>query len=198
MQPQSPNPDFDFMLKNNSQPKRGLGLPAMSKPVKITAAVITGIVLLIIISSALSGHKGGGTQTVIAAIARGQEIVRVSQLIQPEQFQDPGTAALAATVSSTLSSQQAQLLIYLSQSHTKPSSLQLAADTDKSVDSQIQTAAQNNQLDSAYKNYLDQSLARYQSELEAAYKSVGPRGQQILKDAFDSNKVLLASAPLKT
>jgi hypothetical protein len=198
MQPQSPDPKFDFMLKNNPQSGRSMGLPAMSKPVKITLAAVTGIVLLIIISSVLSGRNGSGSQSVIAAIARGQEIVRVTQLVQTEQLQDPGTVALATTIASTLSSQQAQLSAYLAQNHTKLSAAQLAADTNKSVDAQMQSASQNGQLDETYKNYLNQSLGRYQSDLDAAYKVVGPRGKQILKDAYDSNKVLLANAPLKT
>jgi hypothetical protein len=198
MQPQSPDPKFDFMLKDNAQPKRGMVLPALSKPVKIAAAVVIGIIVLIIASSILSRGKGNGAQTVISAIARGQEIVRVTQLVQTEQLQDPGTTALAATISSTLSSQQAQLTAYLAQGHTKLSSLQLSADTNKSVDTQMQAASQNGQLDVTYKNYLSQSLARYQSDLDTAYKEVGPKGKLILKDAYDSNKLLLASAPLKT
>jgi len=198
MHPQNPDPKFDFMLKDGPQPKRDLGLSAVNKPIKIAAAAIIGIVIIIVVSSVLSGRKGNGSQSIIDAIARGHEIVRITQLIQPEQFQDPGTAALAATINSTLSSQQSQLTSYLALSHTKVSNLQLAADTDKSEDAQLQTAAQNGQLDSVYKDYLNQNLAKYQSDLQAAYKSVGPKGKQILQEAFDSNKVLLASAPLKS
>jgi hypothetical protein len=197
MQPQSPNPDFDFMLKNNPQPKPGLGLPSVNKPVKIAAAVVIVIIILIIGSSILSSGKGNGVQTVTAAIVRGQEIIRVTQLVQNEQLQDPGTTALAATISSTLSSQQAQLTAYLAQGHTKLSSLQLSADTDKTVDAQMQAASQNSQLDETYKNYLTQSLAKYQSDLDIAYKSVGPNGKALLKDAFDSNNVLMSNPPLK-
>jgi len=199
MQPQSPNPDFDFMLKNNPQPKSGLSLPAMSKPVKIAALAIIAILLLIVISSTLSSHKGGGTKSVITAVAREQEILRVTQLVQTQQtLRDPGTAALAATVSSTLTSQQAQLLNYLATGHTKPSKAQLTADTDKTADAQLQSASQNNQLDDAYKNYLKQALTRYQIELQAAYKVVGPNGKVLLKDAYASNNTLLSNAPLKT
>lgn len=199
MQPQNPDPKFDFMLKDNSQPKRGLGLPTMSKPVKIAAAVIIGILLLIIISSMLSGHKGGGTKTVTTAVAREQEIIRVTQLVQSQQtLRDPGTTAVAATVTTTLSSQHAQLAGYLAKNHIKLSKLQLAADADRNIDVQMQSASQNNQLDDTYKSYLKQALAKYQTELQEAYKSVGPEGKSLLRDAFESNNVLLANAPLKT
>ena len=199
MQPQSPDPQFDFMLKNNPQPKRSLALPAMSKPVKIIVFAIIGVILLIIISSVLSGHKGGSTQSIVSAVAREQEILRVTQLVQTQQtLRDPGTTALASTVSASLSSQQAQLTAYLAQSHTKLSKLQLAADTDKTTDTQLQDASQNNQLDSAYKDYLKQALAKYQSELQTAYNSAGPNGKTLLKDAFDSTATLLNNAPLKS
>lgn len=199
MQPQNPDPKFDFMLKDNPQPKRSLGLPAMSKPVKIVVFGVIGVMLLVILSSLISGHRGGGTKAMVAVVAREQEIMRVTQLAQSQQtLRDPGTTALAATVTATLSSQQAQLTSYLAKNHTKVSKVQLAADTDKNVDAQLQDASQNNQLDDAYKNYLRQALAKYQIELQTAFKSAGPNGKTLLKDAFESNSTLLANAPLKT
>jgi hypothetical protein len=198
MQPQSPDPQFDFMLKNNAQPKRRLAMPVMGKPVRIIVLAVIAVLILIIISSLLSGRKGGGTQSISSAVAREQEILRVTQLVQTQQtLRDPGTTALASTVTSTLSSQQAQLTAYLSQNHTKLSKLQLAADTDKATDAQLQDASQNNQLDTAYKNYLKQALAKYQTELQTAYNSAGPNGKSLLKDAFDSTATLLNNAPLK-
>jgi len=62
----------------------------------------------------------------------------------------------------------------------------------------MQDASQNNQLDDAYKNYLKQALPKYQTELQSAYKSAGPNGKELLKDAFDSTATLLANAPLKS
>jgi hypothetical protein len=199
MQPTSPDPKFDFMLKNNAQPKRGLALPRMSKPVKIILGAIVAVILLVIISSVLSGHKGGATKQITAALARGQETLRVTQLSQQQfKFQDPTTQALAATVSSSLASDQQQLVAYLAKSHIKVSKLQLAADGDKNTDASLQTASQNNSLDSAYTSYLKDSLAKYQTDLQAAYATAGPNGKAILKSAFDSTAVLLGSAPLKS
>jgi len=199
MQPQNPDPQFDFMLKNNPQPKRGLSFPVMSRPVRIAVFAVAAILLLIIISSLLSGRKSGGTQSIASVVAREQEILRVTQLVQTQQtLRDPGTTALASTITSTMSSQQAQLTAYLATNHTKLGKLQLAADTDKNVDAQMQDASQNNQLDDAYKNYLEQALPKYQTELQSAYKSAGPNGKELLKDAFDSTATLLANAPLKS
>jgi hypothetical protein len=198
MQPQSPNPDFDFMLKNQPPAKRGLPIAGSSKMVKIIAGVVVAVLLLVIISS-LSGHKSGGTQDMVSAVARNQEILRVTQLAQTQfQLQDPGTQSLAATVSSSLSSDQQAMVKYLADNKTSLSKQQLAADTDKTADAQMQSARQNNQLDSAYQSYVKTALAKYQSDLQTAFKSLGPKGQAIVKTAYDSAATILNSAPLKS
>jgi hypothetical protein len=198
MQPTSPDPKFDFMLKNNQMAKRGLGLPPMSKPVKIILGAVLGIFILIIISSALSGRGKGATQPIINAMARGQEILRVTKLTQQQlPLQDPTAQALSATVYSSLSSDQQQLSAYLAANHAKVSTALLAADVDKASDAQLQSASQNNNIDSAYEDYLKTSLPKYQTDLQTAYKSAGPKGKVLLKSAFDSTTTLLSAPQLK-
>jgi len=196
MQPTSPDPKFDFMLKNNQQTKRRLPLPTLPRPAKIILTVVAVIFLLILASSLLSGRGGGGTKDIISAMARGQETLRVTQIIQP-QLQDPSAQALAATASSSLASDQQQLKAYLATNHTKIGTAQLAADTDKTTDASLQTALQNNNLDTAYVAYLKTSLNEYQTSLQTAYSSAGTKGKVILKAAFDSTGTLLASPQLK-
>lgn len=198
MQPTSPDPKFDFMLNNSAPPKRGLPLPSFSKPVKIILGVVLAVVLLIIISSALSGRNKGATQPVINTVARGQEILRVTLLAQQQfHLQDPTIQASAATVSAALASDHQQLISYLTKTGTKLSKLQLAADSDKTTDSQLQSASQNNNLDQAYITYVQQALAKYQVDLQIAYKVVGPKGKIIIKSAYDGTSTLLSTAPLK-
>jgi len=199
MQPTSPDPKFDFMLKNNQQPKRSWGLPGLSKPIKIGLGITLAIILLVIISSVLSSHKNSSTQPLLNSVARGHEILRVTQLTQGQlPLQDPETKAVAATVFSTLTSDQQQLTSYLALTHIKLSKTQLAADTDKNTDAQLQDASQNNDLDTAYKNYLKDSLNKYAADLQEAFKTAGPKGKAIIKSAFDSTNALLSSGPLKT
>ncbi|MBX4201929.1 hypothetical protein KW803_03520 [Candidatus Saccharibacteria bacterium] len=200
MQPSSPDPQFDFMLKNNQPAKKGMGLPHFPKPLKIIVAILLAIVLIIIASSVLSGRGKGSSQAIINAMARGQETMRVTTLVQTTlHLQDPGTQALAATVSSSLSSDSQQMADYLSKNGTKKIGVALlAVDTDKSTDSLLQTASQNNNLDNAYKTYLKDSLTKYAAELQTAYNSVGPKGKIILKSSLDSTQTLLGSSLLKT
>jgi hypothetical protein len=201
IQPQSPNPNFDFMLNNDQAPKKHLPLPSVNlpKPAKIVLGVVAVIFVLIIASSLLSGKGGGNNQPIVDAIARDQEILRVTNLVQTRlKLQDPQTQAAAATAATMLTSEKIELVSYLKQNHTIVSPAQVAADIDKTTDSSLQTASQNNGLDTAYISYLKASLAKYQADLQAAYKSTGPTGKKLLSNAFKSNAELLKSPPLSS
>lgn len=199
MQPQSPNPDFDFMLKNQPPARRRLPLPHLSRPLKVAGVVIIAILLIIIVNSVLSGRKNANFQPIVGVLARNQEIVRVTGLTQTQlPLQDPQTQGLAATTYSALSSDKQQLGGYLAKNHVKVSAVQLAADTDKTTDTNLQSALQNNNLDATYVNYLKQNLSLYANDLQAAYQSAGPNGKKILKAALDSTNTLLASPALKS
>jgi hypothetical protein len=196
VQPQNPNPDFDFMLKNQPQAKRTLGLPALSKPMKIGLAVVGAVIILIGLSAIFS--RGGGVSSAIAGVlARGAEIQRITAEVQQLTLQDPATKALAATVATTLNSDQVQLVQYLKSNKSGVSPAQLAVDTDKSSDGVMQSASQNNNLDQTYVTYLQQGLAKYRSDLQSAYDASGPKGKAILKSSFDGVNTLLTTTPLK-
>jgi hypothetical protein len=197
MQPQSPNPDFDFMLKDQPVKKNLLPSINLPKPAKIALIVTGAIVLLIIISSLLSGKSKGANQSFIGAAARAQETLRVTALAQQQKLQDPQTQALAATVSTALSSDEQQIINYLANNHVKPSKLQLAANTDRTTDAALQTAAQNNGLDVAYVNYLRGALTHYEADLQTAYKSAGHKGQTLLSNIEQGTRTLLNTPPIR-
>lgn len=198
-EPRSPNPDFDFMLKDQPKAKRGLPMPNLPRPVKIAMAVAGVLILLIIVASLLSGRNKGSSQAFAGVLARGQETLRVTQLVQQQlQLQNPQTQALAATVGSALSSDAAQITSYLAKNHIKLSGAQLAADKDSSTDASLQTASQNNNLDGAYVSYLQGALTKYENDLQTAYKSAGPNGKTLLQTAFGSASTLLSAPPLKS
>jgi hypothetical protein len=198
MQPTTPDGQFDFMLKNNPPPKSGF-LPNIPKIVKIIVATTIGVMLIAIIASIFTGRSNVAGQPMINSLAEAQEILRVTALTGSQlPLQDPTVQALAATVSSTLTSDQSSLNNYLSKNGVKISKLELSAKTDKTTDAQLQSASQNNNLDAAYQNYLKDSLAKYALSLQTAYKVSGPKGQELLKNAFDSTTVILTSPPIKT
>jgi hypothetical protein len=197
MQPQNPDPKFDFMLKDQPPARRSL-MPKLPKPAMITLIVIAGIILLVAISSLLSKRGKSSTQPLISAVARAQETLRVTALAQRQQLHDPQAQALATTVNAALSSDEQQIENYLASSHTTVSKAQLAAVLDRTADASLQTAAQNNNLDSAYVSYLQGALTKYESDLENASKSAAPNGRKILLSASQSTLTLLNSPPLKS
>jgi hypothetical protein len=200
MQPASNDPQFDFMLKNSPPSKRRLALPNMPKPVKIAGVAIAGIILLILITNLFSGRNSIDSQPFLKVVASGQEIIRVTELVNGSglSLQDPTIQAEAVTVNSTLSSDQQQLISYLAQHKVKVTKLQLSAGLDKTTDEKLQAASQNNQLDPAYQSYLKTSLNDYAQALKTAYSPAGPKAKEILKSAYDSTNTLLSSPPLKS
>jgi len=197
MQPQSPNPDFDFMLKDQPKAGRRLALPDMPRPVKIILGVIAAIVVLIIIFSLVSGRGKVDTKPYMDVLARGQETLRVTSYVQTLKLQDPQVQSLAATVSSALASDKQQIIAYLQTNHVKVDPKALATDADKTTDTNLQTASQNNNLDSVYQNYLRNALIEYENDIRAAYQKAGPKGKEILNAASISTTTLLNSHPLK-
>jgi hypothetical protein len=199
MQPQSPNPDFDFMLKDQQPARRGLSMPGLPRPALYGIAGVVIIILLIVVFSIFSGSKGGSTQSIIGALARGQETLRITDLVQTQlQLQDPQTKALAATVSASLNSDQSRFKSYLLSNKVKPNPKQLAADLDATTDASMRSASQSNNLDQAYKAYLQSALSKYETELKTAYQKAGPKGKELLNEASISASALLTSPQLKS
>jgi hypothetical protein len=200
MQPKSPNPDFDFMLKDQPKAAGSHWVFHLHGRTRMTLAAIAGVVVIIIIFSMLSGRSKGSTQPFISALTRANETLRVTNLIQHQQLplRDPQTQALAATVSSALTSDKQQITSYLAKNHVKLSVVQLSADLDKSTDASLETAAQNNGLDAAYVSYLKTALEKYEADLQGAYNSAGQNGKKLLAGSFESTRALLNSAPIKT
>jgi hypothetical protein len=197
MQPKSPSPDFDFMLKSQPKQRRRLAMPNLPKPVLIGLAVLLVLILLIVVSSVMSGRKTDKFQPFVSALARDQETLRITSFAQQLQLRDPQTQAMAATAANALASDKQQMIDYLQKNGTKVSPAALGADNDKASDTSLQTAAQNNGLDAAYVTYMKTALGKYENDLKIAYVSSGPKGKQILADASASVMTLLNSPPLK-
>lgn len=195
MQPQSPTPQYDFIFNGaQTQPKKP-ALGGVPKPVLfIIGAVI--LIVIIIVWSSLSGSKGADTKALIEAAGRAREIARISDLVSA-QSKDANTQALAATVKTSLSSEQTQLTGYLSERGKKVSTKELDAYKNSSADSQLQSAAQNNSLESAYYTYLKTNLGSYKSDLSSVYSSASDKLKPILNDAYKNASLILTSPPVK-
>ena len=195
----SPNPQYDFILRDPQQPKRRFGLPGMSglpKPMIVLVALAGLLLVSIIYAVIFGGSKTSNSQQLVAVAGRAQEIARISTLVQ-QQSLDPNTQYLAATAQTALSSEQYQLTSYLGKHGAKVSTAQLLVYKNASTDTQLQTAKQNNALESSYASYLKTSLATYQTALKAATAGTSKTTLAILNDASTSTQVILAAPQLK-
>lgn len=199
MQPQEPSTgppsQFDFMMADSHKPKSGfrLPLPNLPKPILLVVGVLVILIVIIVAASFFSRSRNSVANQLVDIMARAQEIARVSTLAEPE-VQTSETKALAATTQAALSSEQQQLGQYLSSRKFKFSEKSLVRYLDQNIESQLELAAQNGNLDETYINYLKKQLADYNAALQKAYLVASPNTQAILSEAFSSTKVLL-SAP---
>jgi hypothetical protein len=191
-QPNSPNPQYDFIMNGRQKPGRNL-LPSLNMPKPVKMGLLGAIVLivLILISALIFNHKSGADSPITELMAQAQEIARVSDVVNQEA-QDSTVQTTASTVSAVLNSQEQQLGSYLSGTGEKVDSKALAADQNTNTDAQLQTALQNNNLGSAYNNYLSQSLNSYKANLAKEYSSASSANlRNILNDAAGSIQTIL-------
>lgn len=195
MQPQNPNPNYDFILKDAPAPKSSI-LP--KNPIVILIGIVILGMLLVLVYGVLSSNKGSGTNSFIDSVGQAQEISRVSQLEQPN-IKDPNISALAATATAATSSEQAQLSNYLTSHKVKLDPKKLALYKNSSTDTQLSAAAQTNSLDQAYANYLKGALNKYATSLQNSYAATKNNdARAMLSNAFNSTQTILNSAQLKS
>jgi hypothetical protein len=198
MQPeQAPPPDYNFILQDKPKPKTSL-MPNMPRVVLYGIGAVIAVLLLILIFGLVFGQKNTGTANILEAIGRSQEISRVTEAQSPK-LKDPTTLSLASTTQASLTSEQSELTGWLAKHKVKADPKKLAIYKNSATDDQLQQAAQNNNLDSAYLAYLNKSLTEYANALSNAYRATSsPSAKIILKESFDSAQTLLSAPVFKT
>lgn len=199
-QPQTPSEpaNFDFMLKQESKPKKSFGLPSgLGNPAKLLVAAVAVLVIAIVAALFFSGGESN-SQQVLNLMAQNQEIVRVSQL-QDQKFRDGNTKDLSATTQAVMNSQKFELGDYLGKASVKYGAPELAAKMSTKTDTDLQTAAQNNNLDDAYVSYLKTSLTAYQNSLNNTFEATKSQTlKSTLQSAYESVQTLLKSPQFKS
>lgn len=193
--PITPSPNYDFIYKEPPKPKRKiLKLPSMSGPVRLLVGA--GVVLIVVIIFGIIASRGGSDgQKYIELMSRSQEIVRVSNAVKP-LTKNTDTLSLIATAEAALSSEQSSLSNYLSSAGEEVDEKKLTLYLDKTSDDKIETAGQNNNLESTYAQYLKGQLNSYLGQLQSAFKTADQEAKPILESAINSTKALLSSPQL--
>jgi hypothetical protein len=194
------DPNYNFIF-NDQKPKRRFRLPSINSPLKMALLIIgAGAVLgaLIIVLSSVLGPKGLNAKQLSDVIAKAQEIGRVSDLVT-QQSRDLDTVNLAVTTSTTLTSEQTELVSVLKLKHKKILTKDLNFYLNKQTDAEIQTASQNNRLSEYYYSYLKKNLPSYQESIKTAYDGTGSTNlKNILNSYSISNATILKTQQLAT
>lgn len=197
MPPKSPNSQYDFIFNGGQPKKQRFNLSGLSGPVKIIIAAVILMVVIIILGVSLGGKKNKSTDSFTTVLEQAQEINRINAL-EASQINDPDTLAVLTTSTSTLTSQQTQIKAALDHQKIKINVKALAAYQNTATDAMLQTAAQNNNLQSAYLTYLRDALNVYNNSLQTAFSSTSSLElKAALQTAYKSNGTLLSAYPLK-
>ena len=195
--PPSPRSQFEFMLKDPQATKGKLYLPTNLPKPALILIVLVGVVFLALIVSVIFGGSSNNYPQILDLAAQDQEILRVSTTFQ-QDFNDTSTQNISATAVATLSTQQTQYLNYLATTKYKYKLTQLNSHLNKTTDTNLQNAIQNNNFDATYLAYLKTAVQSYQQSMNTVNQTSTKNFQKILKAAYASNKVLLQSPQLAT
>ncbi len=198
--PSDPNPSgqfngnqFDFIMNPQQAPKKSL-LPTGSpkqRLIIIIVGILVVLVVVILLASTLLGGSSASTDKVVLLAEQQNEIIRVAAIGNTKAG---GTAAkkLAALTSSTMTTDQANTIAYLSKQGKKVKSKELTRTQNKKTDAELAAAEQNGRFDEVFVRTLLQDLKDYQTSMKSTYASLGKNGQELL-NANNNNVTLILS-----
>lgn len=195
MQPESPNPNFDFIMKDAPKSKRNFGLPALPKPALIAIGVVIIIFLIIIASSLFGGSGNSNTDKIYGLLSDAGKIVATSDEAISSAH-DPDTINVAATTKAVLTGEQQQLQKYISDKGIKIDSKKISGTIDTDVEAKLKTAATSNNYDQVFLNYLKSAMNSYQADLQSNYQTADSNLKTILSNAYNNNAIILNSKQL--
>jgi hypothetical protein len=190
-QQQQPSDGGRFYLPQG----RHFGFP--KKPLMV---VLLGIVVLIILIPVLSGmflKRGVNKAELIAVMGRGQEIARVSKIVE-QKSSDQNIKNIAATTQDALISDQNEMIKYLSTRKIKVGPKQLGIYADRKVDGNIDVSIQTNTLSTTYITYLKSQLSQYENAIKTASIKAPIKAREVLQVDLANAETLLQSQPLSS
>lgn len=192
-QPNAPKNPYEFIMAPPEQTKRAPGLAGFGGKLPIILGGILGILILVIILAIVFGGKDKGPTVQLASLsAEQQEIIRVSDLVL-DLSRDPATLATASTVKSSIITEQKRAIELLGLQGGQLQKGQINSKLSRKNDENINSAAQSNTLEQAYKEYLKKSLGDYKADLKALYVIGGPNTKTFADNAYKSSDLILNS-----
>ncbi len=180
---------YDFILSNNSKPKRTLNFG--NSPGQRIALVVGAIILLILavtfINSLLGKDARAHTDRLTEVAKAQSEIVRVSALAAKDG-KDPKARNYALNTKLSVESSQREVKGLLNKRGLKDKSLnkKLAAAKNTKNDEILKEGGLNNRYDETFVALTNKQLADYQKLLKAAYASSNAAEKRTLTASFEN------------
>lgn len=176
MNPQQ-NP-YDFILNSGNQPKSSLPLPLPTpdtstkkgRIILVSVVGMIGLIIAIVGYSIISGAGKTDINALVSIAAKQTELMRVAGLSK-DKAQSLSTSSLAATVSTTLLSDQQAIIDVLKNNGKKISAKELSSAKSSKTDTALDTASKNNRFDEEFIATLQTQLTSYQQALKNRYNS---------------------------
>ncbi len=191
--PPAPQPNYDFII-NPNKPSSGMSfngfksLPA--RIVLIAGGLLVLLVLFVVIKGLLGGSSNASAMTTV--VQEQQALIHITTIATTQPGTNTTTQNSVATVLSSVSSAQSQLLAYLRSNNQSVSKSVLNQRVSTTTDAQLTTAASAGTYDSTYKTIVLAILNNYINALKTAYNQTkGPKGQALLNDDYNSAQLLL-------
>ncbi len=191
-QPLSPVQAYDFITNPAKPPRQSL---LNGKPPAVRAAIVSGVLLvLIILGIFIKGLFGGSSNlTSFISIAQDQEeLIHIATGAALQKDLSINNKNLAATTKLSLATAQLQIITYLNTNHKKINPKVLNLKVSLETDDQLTAAAAATTYNQTFKEIMKTKLTSYMSDLEQSYgQTKGPKGLALLKSDYAGAQLLL-------
>lgn len=178
---------YDFILKEDTKPKRSWLPSGNSKSQRTLIVVVIAAVIMLVgvlLFAILSASGSAGTTQMIKAAQQQEELARISELAGQKARQTE-TKNIAALTAQTMRADQVTLKDYLSKSGKKLSGKDLAMGKNSQTDATLTQAEQTNNFDSTFTSTLAKSVGEYQKTLKDAHDNTSSaNGKKLLEQLY--------------
>jgi hypothetical protein len=199
VQPQPPaqGPDYGFIMSSPQKSKKSL-LPTGSSTMQRALIAVGGLVILVIVLViAVSIFSGGGNinASLTSLTARQNELARVAAL-GARQASGQNTKNFAYSAQLSLTSDQNQLINYISTQGHKVGTKELAADQSAKTTTQLSTATAASTFDGTFNTIMQNELTTYTQELKSTFaKATKANAKTLLNQEYQNAQLLLKQVP---
>jgi hypothetical protein len=191
--------EFEFITNPNKPGRRGLGLGnSTAQRLLVVLGGVFVLVIIVVIIAKLLSHTTNALPALTAVGEQQQELIHLTGSTEGTSSGSGSAPTLStdhqnvqATIQLVLTSNQTQLLTYLSSNHYKVKTALVTGYANSSLDQQLTAAATNGSYDATFASIIQSQLNSYETALKQAYLQVtGPKGRAMLNSDYSQAQLL--------